>query len=319
MFWNKVNIAGVLLLAAIILGGVGGRTVQMFAAQERQTQQGGDKTGQEKSSATGQKTKDPLVELNSRFRAAYAQARKELLAQQGPIIIADGDSVILLRRGQRTEVNVTGQADIVKPIAHTPLAVHVLLASAGEGELAEERLMALRGIRDLIDQADKSLVGRGLPEDIRLVQTQILLLFLPTLGNCQYGPLIPRADLAKFYPVDLQACANQKRTDDLHESTIPLLGNNLAELASGKHQLLGIQFQVGTCFLQLGSTLLKQKMPTKIEIKVRRKFTALHVLHATAYGVDEDQVTIGSCGPKAFSSSFVCLRANSNRRSPPGA
>jgi hypothetical protein len=124
--------------------------------------------------SAGQTNKDPLVELNSRFRAAYAQARKELLAKQGPVIIADGDSVILLRGGKRTEVNVAAMADIVKPISHTPLAIHVLLTSAGETELTEERMKDLRGIRELIDLAGKSLAGRGLPEDIHTVQTQIL-------------------------------------------------------------------------------------------------------------------------------------------------
>jgi hypothetical protein len=58
-----------------------------------------------------QQDKDPLVELNSRFRAAYGQARKELLAKQGPVIIADGDNVILLRGGLRSEVKVTAMAD----------------------------------------------------------------------------------------------------------------------------------------------------------------------------------------------------------------
>ena len=122
----------------------------------------------------GQDKNDPLVELNSRFRAAYADARKELLAKQGPVIIADGDSVILLRDGRRTEVDVTAMANIVKPIGHTPLAIHVLLASAGEAELTPERLSALRGIRELIDPATKSLADRGLPEDIQSVQKQIL-------------------------------------------------------------------------------------------------------------------------------------------------
>jgi len=125
--------------------------------------------------SAGQKNKDPLVELNSRFRAAYAQTRKELLAKQGPVIIADGDNVILLRSGQRTEVKVTAMADIVKPIGHTPLAIHALLASAGETELTEERLNELRSIRELLEPAGKSLAGRGLPEDVHLLQTQILV------------------------------------------------------------------------------------------------------------------------------------------------
>ena len=128
--------------------------------------------------SAGQKNKDPLVELNSRFRTAYAEARKELLAKQPPVIIADGDSVILLRHGQRTEVKVTAMADIVKPISHTPLAIHTLLASAGEAELTQERLRALQTIRDLIEPAAKSLAGRGLPQDIHL---------LHSADNCRVG------------------------------------------------------------------------------------------------------------------------------------
>jgi hypothetical protein len=117
---------------------------------------------------------DPLVELNDRFHAAYAQARNELLAKQGPVIIADGDNVILLRSGQRTEVKVTAMSDIVKPITHTPLAIHAVLALAGEAELSKDRLNELRNIRELIGPAAKSLAGRGLPEDIYRLQMQIL-------------------------------------------------------------------------------------------------------------------------------------------------
>jgi hypothetical protein len=97
--------------------------------------------------------------------------------------------------------------------------------------------------------------------------------------------------LAHFYALDLQASANQKRGDDFHQDNFP--GNNLVELAAGQHQLLGIPFKVGEGVLQLGSQVLKQ-LPEKIEINIGRKFTKIHVLHATAYGRDEGQITIGS-------------------------
>jgi hypothetical protein len=124
--------------------------------------------------APGQNKNDPLVELNNKFRAAYAQARKDLLAKQGPVIIADGDSLILLRGGKRSEVSVSAMADIVKPIAHTPLAIHALLVLAGDGELSEERMKDLRSLRDLIEPAEKSLASRGLPDDVQMLQTHIL-------------------------------------------------------------------------------------------------------------------------------------------------
>jgi hypothetical protein len=143
----------------------------LFAADPTQRQSSARITAE---SNAGQDKKDPLVELNNRFRIAYAQARKELLAKQGPIIIADGDSVVLLRASRRTEVNVAAMSDIVKPIAHTPLAIHSFLGSAGGADLTEERLKELRTIRELIEPAGKSLQGRGLPEEIHLLHMQIL-------------------------------------------------------------------------------------------------------------------------------------------------
>jgi hypothetical protein len=118
-----------------------------------------------------------------------------------------------------------------------------------------------------------------------------LPLFLPTLGTCEDGPTTPRADLGRFYPVDLQASANQKRAEDFRHDNFR--GNNLVELAAGKHQLLGIPFQVGDGILQLGSTKVKG-MPEKIEIKVNRRFSRLHVLYAAAFSVEEGKVTIAS-------------------------
>jgi hypothetical protein len=124
--------------------------------------------------SVGANSNDPLTELNSRFRAAYAQARKELLAKQGPIIIADGESLVLLRGGKRSEVKVTAKADIVKPVGHTPLAIYTLLVAAGDGELREDCLKNLRSIRELIAPATKSLEGHGLPDDILTTHQQIL-------------------------------------------------------------------------------------------------------------------------------------------------
>jgi len=65
-------------------------------------------------------------------------------------------------------------ADIVKPISRTPVAIYALLASTGEAELTNERLNDLRAINELIEPAAKPLAGRGLPQGIYEVQTQIL-------------------------------------------------------------------------------------------------------------------------------------------------
>jgi hypothetical protein len=124
------------------------------------------------------------------------------------------------------------------------------------------------------------------------VMALLLPLLLPIPGNCQTGKVSGRPDLARFHAVDLQAHANQKRVDDF-PTLKNLAGNNLAALAAGKHELLGIAFQVGDGVLHLGSTLLKG-LPEKIEIKIGKKFNTLHVLHAAAYAVDEGKVPIAT-------------------------
>ena len=148
-----------------------GLVAVLFAGEQARKNSAADAAAE---ASTPQKNKDPLVELNNRFHAAYAQARKELLAKQGPVIIADGDNLILLRRGQRTEVKVTTMADVVKPVSHTPVAIYALLVSTGETELTNEQLTGLRGINELIEPAAKSLAGRGLPPDIYQLHKQIL-------------------------------------------------------------------------------------------------------------------------------------------------
>jgi hypothetical protein len=148
-----------------------GLVVLLFAGEQARKNSAADVLDE---ASTRPKNKDPLVELNNHFHTAYAQARKELLVKQGPVIIADGEKLILLRRGQRTEVKVTTIDDIVKPVSHTPVAIYALLASTGEAELTNERLNDLRGIDELIEPAAKSLAGRGLPKGIYEVQMQIL-------------------------------------------------------------------------------------------------------------------------------------------------
>jgi hypothetical protein len=87
----------------------------------------------------------------------------------------------------------------------------------------------------------------------------------------------------------LQPVANQKRADGLHNQA----GNDLAGLAGGKHVLLGIPFEVGDGVVQLGSTIM-MRMPPKVELKVGRKFTALSVLHAAGWAIEEGPIPIAS-------------------------
>jgi hypothetical protein len=82
-----------------------------------------------------------------------------------------------------------------------------------------------------------------------------------------------------FVSIDLKEYANHKPGDTAVDGE----GNDLA-LEPGEHVLKGIKVTIGESVLQLGSKLFEQR-PAKIEgIKVDRKVTKLHILHATAFG-----------------------------------
>jgi hypothetical protein len=112
---------------------------------------------------------DPLAALNETFRAAYRHAKESDLARGGPIILREGDNLVLLRRGARTEVGYTPAVyHVLKMVAHVPLALDVILAPhAGEDILNDAVLSELRHYRDLMDRAEPTLTARGLePEQL---------------------------------------------------------------------------------------------------------------------------------------------------------
>src|SRR5262245_15002750 len=52
-----------------------------------------------KSSEPQPVSADPLVALNDNFRGAYAAGRKETLRHTDPVILVEGDTVVLRRKG----------------------------------------------------------------------------------------------------------------------------------------------------------------------------------------------------------------------------
>src|SRR5262249_24813460 len=87
---------------------------------------------------------------------------------------------------------------------------------------------------------------------------------------------------AKFTAVDLQPQANQKLADNFGSGRE---GNNLAELPKGEQTFEGVKFKIEDGLIQLGSKLLKEQRPDKVEgIKVGKTFAKLHILHARCYG-----------------------------------
>jgi hypothetical protein len=103
-----------------------------------------------------------------------------------------------------------------------------------------------------------------------------------TLACSQLGLLSPvPADKAVTY-LNIQPQANQDLAANLGRGAP---GNNLLELPRGEQALGGVRFKVEEHFIQLGSPVLRKKMPDKVEgIPVGRAFARLQILHGTFYG-----------------------------------
>jgi hypothetical protein len=109
---------------------------------------------------------DALLRLNASFRQAHAVARKEMLAKCGPVILLDGDKLILLHKGQRDEQR--GIPEIyhsLKAIAHAPVSVEVMLVPYGDAAIDADRLAGLKTYREQLTAAEKAIGDRGFSEE----------------------------------------------------------------------------------------------------------------------------------------------------------
>jgi len=137
---RKQGLAFAMITAAWMLSGV------PLAAQETQAE----------------RARDPLLDtLNDEFRAQYQQALAETLAQPGPLILEEGDDLILLRNGVRTRVQIKPvEYHELKAVAHIPLALYVMLAFPPQATLSSDRLQRLRRYRELMEDAHQTLADR---------------------------------------------------------------------------------------------------------------------------------------------------------------
>jgi hypothetical protein len=94
---------------------------------------------------------DPLAAVNDTFRAAYRRAREEALSRTGPVILVEGDDLVLKFGLERSKVTyVPKEYHALKAVAHIPLTIHVLLDSVTGQPLDETRLHDLRVFRDQV-------------------------------------------------------------------------------------------------------------------------------------------------------------------------
>jgi hypothetical protein len=90
------------------------------------------------------------------------KAKADALSKVGPLIIVEGNKVVLQRNGQRTEAEILPPMYLsLKAIAHIPLAVFLVFEQLGNDQLTDARVEELQGYRKLILAARESLGQRG--------------------------------------------------------------------------------------------------------------------------------------------------------------
>ncbi len=110
-------------------------------------------------------TVDPLLTINKQFRKTYAQVRAARLARSGPVIVAAGEKLLLLRGKEREEAEIDlTKYHQFKVLAHVPLTVYLLLDTGDTGAIPEEQLAELRRLRESIIAAGGTLAERGFSE-----------------------------------------------------------------------------------------------------------------------------------------------------------
>jgi hypothetical protein len=111
-----------------------------------------------------QQTADPLLDLNNASRMFYTLAKQQTLAKCGPVMIAVGDDLVLLKGGTRTQARVVPEIyHTLKTFDHISLALDVALAAhAGETPLSDDFLSELRDYRGLFPAAGERIDKVGL-------------------------------------------------------------------------------------------------------------------------------------------------------------
>jgi hypothetical protein len=108
---------------------------------------------------------NPLLEVNKSFRAAYAAARKDVLARTGPVILVSGDDLVLLRDGKRTEAKVVPAIyHTLKTISHIPLAIYAMTAPVLDTPFDDAKRADLQRYREKLPTVAKCLAECGLTE-----------------------------------------------------------------------------------------------------------------------------------------------------------
>ncbi len=142
---------------------------------------------------------ESFKEVNAAARAAYRRAREESLARSGPVVLFDGDELVLRYGLQRLSARFAPEKHHdLKTISHVPLGLHALLVHRVGRPLADDRLFDLRCYRALVLAVEKALPERGLGRATLARQQQIVAASLKLLERALDRQRIERKELVAF-------------------------------------------------------------------------------------------------------------------------
>src|SRR5262249_25829899 len=106
--------------------------------------------------------------LDREFLADYASARNDLIARQGPIILANFESLTLKHGTRRETVKTNPPAMLpLKAVSHAPLALFALVQVADSKPLEPAQAATLGRLIDAIERAGQALASTALTKGER--------------------------------------------------------------------------------------------------------------------------------------------------------
>jgi hypothetical protein len=145
------------------------------------------------------KPADVLAALNEASRAAYRQGRAEALAAAGPVLLVEGDKLVLVYGIYRSEARFSPDVyHTLKAVSHVPLALFALLNAAADRELSGKRVFDLQRYRTAVTAARDGLDNRGLRAEQLERQGEILKRSLAFLDQVAAAGRVSMKDLKGF-------------------------------------------------------------------------------------------------------------------------
>jgi hypothetical protein len=116
-----------------------------------------------------------LEGVNLAARASYSAARDYLVSRHGPVVIWNGDEIILRYGSVRDARHVMPEVyHDLKAVGHVVLGLDALLSPYGDGDLDDRRLFEVKSHRGLISRVKVAIRHRGLTSEQVARQQKIL-------------------------------------------------------------------------------------------------------------------------------------------------